>query len=288
MVLVQRWPFFLLLFFQEIQIRRMCFLGGGIHVTKHMCIERRETDITRDMCSTSRETHIPSDMCFLGRGTHITSDICFLGGGTHITRDKCFSCKKTPITRPVFVLAIQAKKTCFMIFQNEYTTFQAIKTRSSKSRKIDIFPKRLVHGFRIKLVIFPISFFQAIQAKKMCFMIFQNENTTFQAIKTRSSHSRNTEIFPKWLVHGFTPKLAIFPNFFQAIQAMKMCFMILQNEKTSFLAIKTKSSNSRKVEIFPKGLDHGFQSKNGHFSFFCFLGNQDQENVFPRWANTCH
>ena len=27
------------------------------------------------------------------------------------------------------------------------TPFQAVKTRSSKSRKIEIFPKNLVHGF---------------------------------------------------------------------------------------------------------------------------------------------
>ena len=33
------------------------------------------------------------------------------------------------------------------------------KTRSSKSRKIDIFPKGLTHGFGPKMAIFPNSFF---------------------------------------------------------------------------------------------------------------------------------
>ena len=33
--------------------------------------------------------------------------------------------------------------------------FKTIKTKSSKSRKIVIFPKGLVHGFGQKLVIFP-------------------------------------------------------------------------------------------------------------------------------------
>ena len=56
--------------------------------------------------------------------------------------------------------------------------------------------------------------FQAIQARKMSFTIFQNKKTPFQAIKTRSSKSRKIDIFPKGLTHGFGPKMAIFPTFF--------------------------------------------------------------------------
>ena len=97
------------------------------------------------------------------------------------------------------------------------------------------------------------TFFQAIQARKLCFTIFQNEKTPLQAIKTRSSKSRKILIFAKGLTHGFGPKLAIFQSFFQAIQARKMCFTIFQNEKTPFQAIKTKSSKSRKIDIFPNG-----------------------------------
>ena len=141
-----------------------------------------------------------------------------------------------------------------MIFQNGKTPFQAIKTRSSKSRKIDIFPKRLTHGFGPKMTIFPTFFFQAIQARKMSFIKFQNEKTSFQAIKTRSPKSRKIDIFPKGLTHGFGPKMAIFPTFFfQAIQARKMSFMIFQNKKTPFQAIKTRISNSQKLPFFQRG-----------------------------------
>ena len=60
-----------------------------------------------------------------------------------------------------------------------------------------------------------------------------------------------------------------------------MCFMIFSNEKTPFLAIKTKSSKSRKIDIFPKGLlVHGVSRKIGHFSTFVFSGKISQENVF--------
>ena len=91
---------------------------------------------------------------------------------------------------PIFFLqVIQARKMSFTIFQNEKTPFQAIKTTSSKSRKIDIFPKGLTHGFGRKMAISPTCFFYAIQARKKSFSIFQNDKTPRQAIKIRSSKS---------------------------------------------------------------------------------------------------
>ena len=135
----------------------------------------------------------------------------------------------------------------FTIFQNEKSSFQAIITRSSKSRKIDIFPKGLTRGFGPKMAIFPTFFFQAIQARKMSFTIFQNQKTPFQAIKTRNSNSL---------------KIAIFPTFFFfAVQARKISFTIFQNEKSSFQAIKTRSSKVVKLTFF-----QWFWCKNGHFS----------------------
>ena len=134
----------------------------------------------------------------------------------------------------------------FTINQSEKTPFQDMKTRSSKSLNIAIFPKGLTHGFGPKMVFFSTFFFQAIQARKKSFTKNESEKTPFQAMTTRSSKSRNIDIFPKELTHGFGPKMAGFPNFFfQAIQARKMSFTIFQSEKTSFQAIITRSSKSR-------------------------------------------
>ena len=47
----------------------------------------------------------------------------------------------------------------------------------------------------------------------------------------------------------------------------------------SFSAIKTRSSKSRKIDFFPKGLTHGFGPKMVIFPTF-FLGNIGQENIF--------
>ena len=44
--------------------------------------------------------------------------------------------------------------------------------KSYKSRKIEIFPKGLVHGFGQKLAMFSIFLFSAIQGRKICLTIF--------------------------------------------------------------------------------------------------------------------
>ena len=46
-----------------------------------------------------------------------------------------------------------------------------------------------------------------------------------------------------------------------------------------FYAIKTRSSKSRKIDIFPKGLTHGFGPKMAIFLTFSFLRNIGLENI---------
>ena len=58
-----------------------------------------------------------------------------------------------------------------------------------------------------------------------------------------------------------------------------MCFIIFQNEKTPFLAKKSRSSENQKLKIFSKGLVRGLSPKLAIFpSNFC-LGDKGQENV---------
>ena len=142
----------------------------------------------------------------------------------------------------------------FAIFQNEKTPFQPIKTRSSKSRKIDLFPKGLTHAFGPKMAIFATFFFQVIQAREMSFTIFQIEKTPFQPIKTRSLKSRKIDIFPKRLTHGFGPKMAIYRNFlFRQYTPGKCLFTIFQNEKTAFQTIKKEVQKVEKLTFFQTG-----------------------------------
>ena len=92
--------------------------------------------------------------------------------------------------------------------------FLAYKGKKFKKLKNIDFSKGVNPWFAQKMAIFSSIVFQAIQARKMSFMIFQNEKTSFQTIKTRSSKRRKIDIFPKGLTHGFNPEMAIFPIFF--------------------------------------------------------------------------
>ena len=162
----------------------------------------------------------------------------------------------------------------FAILQNQKTPFQDIKKRS-KSRKIDSFPKRLTHGFGPKIAIFQAFFFRQYRPGKCLLRYYRTKKHLSRIYKKREKVEQLT-----FFQSGFGPKIAIFRTlFFQGIQARKMSFTIFQNQKTPFKAIKTQSSKSRKVDIFPKGLTNGFGSKMVIFPT-SFLGNISQENVF--------
>ena len=77
--------------------------------------------------------------------------------------------------------------------------------------------------------------------------------------------------FCKGVNPWFWSKIGLFSIFcFQAIEARKMCFTILQNKKTPFQAIKTACSKSGKNVIFAKGVTHGFGTKVAIFPSFVF------------------
>ena len=102
----------------------------------------------------------------------------------------------------------------FTIFYNKQRPFQAIKTRSSQSRKIEIFQKELVHGFGQKLAIFHL-FISGNIGQQHVFNNSLQQKTPLQAIKTRSSKSQKIQIFLKGLVQN-VQKL----RFFQRGQSM--------------------------------------------------------------------
>ena len=168
----------------------------------------------------------------------------------------------------------------FTAVQNGKTPFQPIKTRSSKSRKIDIFAKGLTPGFGQKMAVFPAFIFQAILARKMSFTIFQKKKTPFQAIITRSSKSRKIDIFSKGLTHGFGFKKAPFPIFFLGNIGQENVFYDILERKNAFLGYKARSSKGRKIDIFSNGLTHGFGLKMAVFPAFIFQAIQARKNFF--------
>ena len=134
----------------------------------------------------------------------------------------------------------------FTIFQNEITPFQAIKTRSSKRREIDIFPKGLTHSFGPKMAIFETFCFRQSRTGKCLLRYSRTRKTPFQAIKTRSSISRKIDIFPRGLTYGFGPKIAIFGTFFLGNIRQEHVFYDIVERKNAFLGYKTKKLKKSK------------------------------------------
>ena len=130
-----------------------------------------------------------------------------------------------------------------------------------------------------------IFFLGNIVQENVFYDILERKNA-YLGFKNKKFKTRKIDILPKGLTNGLGPKNGHFSTlFFQAIQARKMSFTISQNEKMTFQAIKTTSSKSRKIDIFPKGLTHGFGQKMAIFSTFFFQAIQSRKSSFTLFQN---
>ena len=100
-----------------------------------------------------------------------------------------------------------------MIFLNEKTPFYAIKTRSSNSRKLDIFPKLITHGFCPKMAIFPTFFLANIGQENAFYDILERKNAFLGYKNTKFRKSKNWH-FSKFVNPCFWSKNGHFSNFF--------------------------------------------------------------------------
>ena len=77
----------------------------------------------------------------------------------------CFLSKNGHFSSFVFLCNIDQENVFYDILERK-NVFLGYKTRSSKSRKIDIFLKGLTHGFGPKMAIFPTFFFRQYRPGK--------------------------------------------------------------------------------------------------------------------------
>ena len=116
--------------------------------------------------------------------------------------------------------------------------------------------------------------------QKNVFYDFLKRKNAFLGYKNKKLKKTKNSHFSKGVNPQFWCKNGDLSNFFfQEIYGRKMSFTIFYNEKTPFQAIETRSLKTRKIDIFPNGLTHGFGQKYPFFKFR-FLCNIGQENVF--------
>ena len=90
--------------------------------------------------------------------------------------------------------------------------FWTMKTSVSKSHKIRIFPKGLVHGFGEKFnILLPFRFIQNIPEKVFADVLVRKQ--AFLDNTTTDFKKREIGIFPKGIVHEFGQKVEAFSSF---------------------------------------------------------------------------
>ena len=114
--------------------------------------------------------------------------------------------------------------------------------------------------------------FYDILEGKNAFLFFKNNNF---------KNSKNCH-FSKRVNPWFWCKNGHLSNFlFLGIIGLENVFYDIPEQKNAFLGQKkTTSSNSRKIDIFPNGLTHGFGPKMAIFPTFFFRQKKGRENIF--------
>ena len=69
----------------------------------------------------------------------------------------------------------------------------------------------------------------------------------------------------------FVPNSPFFNLYLLLNLGKENVFYDILDRKNALLGYKNKKFKSRKIEIFPKGLVHGFCPKIDHFSMFFFI-----------------
>ena len=91
--------------------------------------------------------------------------------------------------------------------------FLGYKKRSSKSRKIDIFPKGLTRGFGPKMDNLPAFFCRQYRPGKCVLRYFRTKKRLSRLQKQEVQKVEKLTFFPKGLTNGFGPIMALFSTF---------------------------------------------------------------------------
>ena len=131
---------------------------------------------------------------------------------------------------------------------------------------------------------FHVFFLGNIGQENVFYNLLERKNA-FLAYKNNTFKTSKNWIFPKGLTHGFGQKMAIFRClFFRQYRPWK-CVLQYSRTKKRLSSLENNTFKSRKIEIFPKGLAHGFGQKMAIFPSF-FLGQYRPGKCFLQYSWT--
>ena len=166
-----------------------------------------------------------------------------------------------------FSLGNISQENVFCDILERKNAFLANRKKTSKSRKIEIFPKGLTHGFGQKMAIFPSLFFFCNIGRENVFYNILEQKNAFPAYKNNRFKKSKIWNFSKgvnlwfWWNNGHFSMSFFFCNIGQ-----ENVFYNVLEQKHAFLAFKNNTFKKPKNWDFSKGVNLWFWSKNGHFS----------------------
>ena len=162
--------------------------------------------------------------------------------------------QKCPLFQLVSFGNIRQENVFYDILERK-TPFYAIKTRSSISPKIAIFPSFFLRNIRQEHV-----FYDILERKDAC-LGYKNKKLK----KSKNWH------FSKGVNPWFFSKIAIFPTFFNCNVGQENVFCDILEQKDAFLGFKNNKLKNLEINTFPNGLTHGFGPKMAIFQISFFL-----------------
>ena len=132
--------------------------------------------------------------------------------------------------------------------------FLGYKNKKLKKSKNWEFSRGVSPWFLFKLgyIFLCFIFLANISQENVFYDILARKNTSLDH-KNRNLKESKIKIFSKGLVHGFVPKLVIFPSFsFRELRGQENVFYDIQEQENAFLAYKNKKAGfGPELAIFP-------------------------------------
>ena len=168
----------------------------------------------------------------------------------------------------LFVIGNIGQENVFYDVLHRKNAFVAYKNKKFKESKNSHFSKEINPQFWYKIGHICIFFFRQYRPGKYLLRDYRTKKRLSFLKKQETQKVEKLTFFQSGSPLVLVQKWPFSHLFFKAIQARKMSFTIFQKKKKPFQAIKTRSSKSRKIDIFPKWLTHGFGFKKAPFPTF--------------------